>query len=126
MRTSHRVQPGPKKACDLILVRLAGKAQQVLAAGLLQINHERSELSSVHKDFAKIVRGKNGKGHSKALRSEPLSMISAIRDNLEPLECSQHLAQSAQEGLELRKSPAVTQDGAFEYGSLSSGGSVSG
>jgi hypothetical protein len=28
------VQPGPKRSCDLILVRLAGKAQQVLAAGL--------------------------------------------------------------------------------------------
>jgi hypothetical protein len=30
----HRVQPGPKGSPDLILVRLAGETQQVIAAGL--------------------------------------------------------------------------------------------
>ena len=32
--THHRVQPGPKGSPDLILVRLAGETQQVIAAGL--------------------------------------------------------------------------------------------
>jgi hypothetical protein len=64
---------------------LAGKAQQVLAAGLLQINYERSELSSVHKDFVKIARRKRtGKGILKISGWTAADGLSNLRDNLEP------------------------------------------